>query len=169
MSEASGSPVMSDPQLAPLLVPSLLEEAPEGLYRAVRAGGLLFALCDEAILEWRTLEGDEVGRVMRGDGAPRVHFGGDEVPLVALEDLLPDWLGAPCAPPVADRVEVLVIESQSKRVAVTVEEVGDPLELDFDAPRGRREGPVLGAKVQPDGGVVFVLDAAEIVETGSAS
>ena len=167
MTEEVRSGMFSDPLLGPREAADLVTDdgvAPspndgEALFRAVRTGGLTFALPDASVVEWQTLEGDEVSSVR---GARSLQIGDDRVPLLALEQLLPDWLERPCAPPVSDRVEVLVIEQGGSRVAVSVELVDDPIELEFTAPADAREGAVLGAKVT-SGGVVFILDPAEIL------
>ncbi len=169
MTEVSPSTLFRDPLGPRSTAPELLAvDVPEAAYRTFCSGGMAFALPDSAVLEWQTLEGEEVGRTIRGPGARRLQLDDRVVPLRPLEDLLPEWLEAPCAPPVADHVEVLVLGDGDERVAVSVEQVEDLVDIDFQPREGAQDGPVLGAKVVADVGVVFILDVATLLRLGAA-
>ena len=140
----------------------------DALYRVFRAARMAFALPDGAVVEWQSLEVDAAGCVLAESESP-VGVDGRPVPLLEVESLLPKWMQKPQAGPVEERLEVLVVEVNDVRVALRVEQVDDPVELEFDPPAQGVEGAVLGAKLQEDGSVVFILDPAEVVRLGTRS
>ncbi len=138
----------------------------DALYRVFRAARMVFALPDGAVVEWQSLEVDAFGCVLAESASP-VGVDGEPVPLLEMESLLPKWMQKPRTGPVEERLEVLVVQVKDVRVALRVEQVDDPVELEFEPPAGGGEGAVLGAKLQEDGVVVFILDPAEVVRQGA--